>query len=82
LRAWKEASVTGEYEEFDRILESCIEALTPKWQIAVKLYYLEEKKAPVVCQEIDVSTTNLWKILQRARLQLRECLDINEFVYD
>lgn len=65
--------------EFMAIMEHCLEDLPPKWKIPVKLYYLEEKKATVVCQEMGISSTNLWKILQRSRLQLRVCLDNNWF---
>lgn len=82
LGTWNQAKLTGDYVEFDSLLENCIEKLPPKWKIPVKLYYLQEKKAPEVCQEIDITTTNLWKILQRSRLQLRECLETNEFEYD
>ncbi len=82
LEAWDEAKLTGDYSEFDNILEICIENLPLKWKIPVKLYYLQEKKAPEVCQEVDVTTSNLWKMLQRSRLQLRECLEKNEFSYE
>jgi RNA polymerase sigma-70 factor (ECF subfamily) len=78
LQAWDEAAITGNYAAFDRILEYCIEKLEPKWRIPIKLYYLQEKKAPEVCQEIGITTTNLWKILQRARLQIRACLETKE----
>jgi RNA polymerase sigma factor (sigma-70 family) len=60
-------------------LEDCIEELPSRWKIPLKMYYLEEKKSSEVSQELNVSTTNLWKILQRSRLQLRECLDFNWF---
>ncbi|MDH6253030.1 RNA polymerase sigma factor (sigma-70 family) [Chryseobacterium sp. H1D6B] len=64
---------------FNKTLEDCIEELPSRWKIPLKMYYLEEKKAPEVSQELNISTTNLWKILQRSRLQLRECLDFNWF---
>ncbi|VXB71159.1 MULTISPECIES: sigma-70 family RNA polymerase sigma factor [Chryseobacterium] len=66
-------------QDFNKSLEDCIEDLPSRWKIPMKLYYLEEKKAPEVSQELDISTTNLWKILQRTRMQLRECLEINWF---
>ena len=78
LGAWDEAAITGDYEEFDHLLNICIEDLTPKWKIPIKLYYLQEKKSAEICQEIGITTTNLWKILQRARLQIRECLEIKK----
>ncbi|MFY7815939.1 MAG: RNA polymerase subunit sigma, partial [Chryseobacterium taeanense] len=36
-------------------------------------------KAQEVSQVLNISTTNLWKILQRSRMQLRECLEFNWF---
>lgn len=47
---------------------------------AEKCIILKKKKAPEVSQELNVSATNLWKILQRSRVQLRECLEVNWFL--
>ncbi|MCS3868837.1 RNA polymerase sigma-70 factor (ECF subfamily) [Chryseobacterium ginsenosidimutans] len=66
-------------DDFNKTLEECLEDLPSRWKIPMKMYYLEEKKAPEVSQELNISTTNLWKILQRSRMQLRECLDFNWF---
>jgi RNA polymerase sigma-70 factor (ECF subfamily) len=66
-------------DDFNKTLEECLEDLPSRWKIPMKMYYLEEKKAPEVSQELNISTTNLWKILQRSRMQLRECLDLNWF---
>ncbi|KXH81518.1 sigma-70 family RNA polymerase sigma factor [Chryseobacterium kwangjuense] len=66
-------------KDFNKTLEECLEDLPSRWKIPVKMYYLQEKKAPEVSQELQISATNLWKILQRSRMQLRECLDNNWF---
>ncbi len=66
-------------KDFNKTLEDCIEDLPSRWKIPMKMYYLEEKKAQEVSQELNISTTNLWKILQRSRMQLRECLEFNWF---
>jgi RNA polymerase sigma-70 factor (ECF subfamily) len=78
LRDWDNVSISGNYPEFEHLLENCIENLAAKWKIPIKLYYLQEKKSAEICQEIGISTTNLWKILQRGRLKVRECLETNE----
>lgn len=78
LQDWDD-KVAEEKEFRDQALEECIEELPLKWKLPVKLYYLEEKKTTSVCQEIGITATNLWKILQRSRLQLRECLENNWF---
>lgn len=64
---------------FKNIFDNCIEKLPPKWNIPFKLYYLENKNTDFLCQELGLSTTNIWKILQRSRLQLKDCLEINWF---
>lgn len=74
----KEAHLLDD-DDFNKTLEDCIEDLPSRWKIPLKMYYLQEKKAQNVSQELMISTTNLWKILQRSRLQLRECLDHNWF---
>lgn len=66
-------------KDFIKTLEDCIDRLPSRWKIPLKMYYLQEKKAPEVSQELQISATNLWKILQRSRMQLRECLDLNWF---
>ncbi|MFZ4861183.1 sigma-70 family RNA polymerase sigma factor [Sphingobacterium sp. Mn56C] len=79
LQDWNEAEVLLNNLDFSAALDHCLEELPARWKIPLQLYYLQEKKAKEVCQEIGISTTNLWKILQRSRLQLRQCLDINWF---
>ncbi len=65
--------------DFKKALEECIEELPYRWRVLFKMYYFEEQKATEVCQELNISTTNLWKILQRSRMQLRESLELKWF---
>ncbi len=65
--------------DFKPIFDDCIEKLPEKWKIPFKMYYLEEKKTEFVSQEIGITATNIWKILQRGRLQLKDCLELNWF---
>jgi RNA polymerase sigma-70 factor (ECF subfamily) len=32
-----------------------------------------------ICKELNITSTNCWVMLHRARLSLRECLEINWF---
>lgn len=66
-------------EEFVTTLQGCVEKLPPQWKIVVQEAYLQQSKASDVCDNLQISNTNYWKILQRSRLQLRKCLDINWF---
>lgn len=84
---WKEKQIVWEEDsevlldnkEFKNVFDQCIDKLPSKWNMPFKMYYLENKKTELVCQEFQISTTNLWKILQRGRLQLKECLEKNWF---
>ena len=40
---------------------------------------MEGKSPEEVCKHLEISQTNLWVRLHRARLQLRRCLDLNWF---
>lgn len=66
-------------ESFIDYLQACLEALPERWLVLVKLTYLDQQKSKTICQETGISTTNYWKILQRSRLQLRECLQTTWF---
>lgn len=61
--------------EFIFILEMCIAALPEKWRSVFVLKVMEELKSEEVCKEIGCSSSNLWVIIHRARLQLRECIE-------
>lgn len=89
---WKQTDVANVWEEYPESLEAlldntdfrqsfygCLNKLPPKWKIAVKLCYLQSKKASEICKELNVTSTAYWKLLQRSRLQLRECIDLNWF---
>nr|WP_276902664.1 sigma-70 family RNA polymerase sigma factor [Pedobacter kyonggii] len=65
--------------EFNKTLASCMESLPEQWKLAVNLKYIEEKKGVLICQELDISPTNFWQILHRAKLQLRKCLEMKWF---
>lgn len=67
----------GEEEALMDVLDKCLGYLPIRWQITVKLYYIDGKKANEVCRELDLAKTNLWKILQRSRMQLRKCIELN-----
>lgn len=78
LREWRLDVADSESEHaLIEALDHCLEYLPARCQVTMKYYYLEERKASEVCQVLGISTTNLWKILQRGRLQLRKCIELN-----
>ncbi|MGN6645362.1 MAG: sigma-70 family RNA polymerase sigma factor [Cytophaga sp.] len=65
--------------EFNEVLSKCFQKLPVTWNSAIQLKYLEDKDAKDICQELDVSTSNYWQIIHRAKLQLRACLEEDWF---
>lgn len=61
--------------EFQDIMEICLAALPEKWKSVFVLRIMEEINSDDVCKEVGCSPSNLWVIMHRARLQLRECIE-------
>lgn len=78
-KEWENSENLLDNEYFADTFEKCINKLPPRYRIPLKMYYIEENVAIDICQEMGITTTNLWKILQRGRLQLKECLELNWF---
>lgn len=64
-------------DDFQDVLEKCMDALPEKWSACVKLKYLTEKNGDEICQELEITPSNFWQIVHRAKLQLRDCVEKN-----
>ena len=64
-----------ENEELAKALQECMEHLPQQWQACFILKTIESESTEDVCKELQLSSSNLWVILHRARLKLRECLE-------
>ncbi|HXH99486.1 MAG TPA: sigma-70 family RNA polymerase sigma factor [Sphingobacteriaceae bacterium] len=65
--------------EFSKALNACFEKLPQKWSSAVRFKYLEEYDSKAICSELEITSSNFWQIVHRAKLQLRNCLEIKWF---
>ena len=63
------------YDEFHRILQYCLSLLPPKHRVVFIMKVLDECSSDEVCAEAQISAANLWTIMHRARLQVRECVE-------
>ncbi|NQU09883.1 sigma-70 family RNA polymerase sigma factor [bacterium] len=66
-------------QEFWAVLDRCLAGLTPRLRRAFLLRELEELDSDAICKVLEVTPTNLWVLLHRARRQLRRCLEVNWF---
>lgn len=79
-KLWKEEEIhLLDDETFRTILYNCLQNLAQRTYICVFATYLEEKETKLICQELNISATNYWQILHRAKLQLRKCIESNAF---
>lgn len=78
-RAWAEPDTELEQKDFFRVLEVCLEKLPAKTARVFMMREWLDLDTEEICKELDLSTSNLWVLLYRARLRLRECLDLNWF---
>ena len=62
-------------DEFYKVLEFCLSLLPGKWESIFRLKSMEEMSSPIICKEMGISSSNLWVILHRARMRLRECFE-------
>jgi RNA polymerase sigma-70 factor (TIGR02943 family) len=73
---WSESQVDLlDDQEFRQVFQHCIKKLPEIWNNVIQYKYLEEKDGKIICQELQISSSNYWQILHRAKLQLRECLE-------
>ena len=63
-----------EREEFWTALRNCLAKLPPRQADVFVLRELDEAASEEICKELEISTSNLWVLLHRARLQLAKCL--------
>ena len=68
-----------EKKEFKKVFERCLADLPPHLGDAFSLRELDGLSSKEVCKVLDVSATNLWVMLYRARTRLRRCLEMNWF---
>ena len=68
-----------ENTELQYQIDLCIEKLPKKYAMVFRMKTIQEIDTEIICKELDISSSNLWVIIHRARMQLRKCLEENWF---
>jgi RNA polymerase sigma-70 factor (ECF subfamily) len=74
---WGNPEDSLERSQLIGILQRCLDALPGRLGRLFMLREVMEETTETICQEMDISPTNVWTMLYRARLGLRQCLDQN-----
>ncbi len=79
-QSWDNASEKAvENEELKKQLEACISNLPEKYEMVFRMKTIQEFETEEICKELDITASNLWVIIHRARTQLRKCMEDNWF---
>jgi RNA polymerase sigma-70 factor (ECF subfamily) len=76
---WRNPERDLEQRQFLDMVDFCLEKLPPNTARVFMLREVMELESDEICQELKITTTNLWVILYRARMLLRKCLEQNWF---
>ncbi|WP_256078561.1 sigma-70 family RNA polymerase sigma factor [Massilia sp. YIM B04103] len=78
-RQWGDPDRSLEQKDFFRVLEVCLDKLPAKTARIFMMREWLELETEEICKELAITTANAWVLLYRARMRLRECLDLNWF---
>ena len=76
---WKNPENEAELAQLRVILLECADGLKPAMARVFSLREVVGLETEEICKELSISATNCWVLLHRARLFLRECLELNGF---
>ena len=64
-----------EQEELMEIIRRCISLLPENLATVFVMRMMDETESEEICKELGITPSNLWVMLHRARLRMRECLE-------
>ena len=77
---WKsDADSAINQSEFNKVLEFCMQKLPSRLLPVFTLKYIDENDADTICKELEISSSNYWVIIHRAKLLMRSCLEKHWF---
>jgi RNA polymerase sigma-70 factor (ECF subfamily) len=77
--AWGDPEAAFSRQEFFDVMELCLEKLPPNTARVFIMREVLELESDEICKELRITANNLWVILYRARMALRQCLEQNWF---
>ncbi len=75
--AWDMPQDALEQKQFLGTLQTCMDKLPAKLAQLFLMRDIQESDNEEICKELNISATNAWVMLYRARMGLRKCLEIN-----
>ncbi|GAB5539001.1 MAG: hypothetical protein Salg2KO_11040 [Salibacteraceae bacterium] len=66
-----------ESKEFMQVLAQCRGKLSDLQSAVFTMKYIDGEESEDICKELDITSSNYWVLIHRAKLQLRSCLEKN-----
>lgn len=79
---WGNPTDTLEEKQFWKVFADCFAALSSRHAKVFAMCEFNGLDSAEVCKVFDITATNVWVIMHRARLRLRQCLETNWFGRD
>ena len=77
---WGDAADAAiESKELQKVIDWCIENLPEKYAVVFKMKTIQKIETEEICNDLEITTSNLWVLIHRARTQLQKCLTDNWF---
>lgn len=76
---WGKPDATLQQQQFFEILQICVDKLPKNIGRIFMMREWLELETEEICKELGISTSNCWVMLYRARMRLKECLELNWF---
>lgn len=76
-QSWGDPGNLLQQDQFLLVLQECMERLPSKLAHIFMMREVEEAENDEICKELDITATNAWVMLYRARMGLRKCLEMN-----
>lgn len=72
---WQVADNPVERKEIQKIVNWCKDHLKALQQDVFTLKYMEDMESVEICKVLNISSSNYWVLIHRARLQMRDCVE-------
>lgn len=76
-QSWGDPGNLLQQDQFLVILQECMDRLPKNLARIFLLREVEESDNEEICKELEITPTNAWVMLYRARMGLRKCLELN-----
>jgi RNA polymerase sigma-70 factor, ECF subfamily len=76
-QSWGGPAGLLQQDQFLQVLQECMDKLPKKLARIFLLREVEETDNDEICKELEITPTNAWVMLYRARMSLRKCLEMN-----